>query len=65
MNGTQKFYYYTAILILAFERLLGLSAVQVLNTYYETTFQDRKQIRSFVFWENLRLDNFVLRSTDL
>ena len=24
-----------------------------------------KQIRSFVFWEKLQLDNFVSRSTDL
>ena len=26
--------------------------------------KDRKQIRSFVFWEKLGLDNFLLQSTD-
>ena len=39
--------------------------ISISSFKYFRTVRIEKQIRSFVFWEKLRLDNFVSRSTDL
>ena len=35
------------------------------NSKYFQVVRIEKQILSFIFWENLQLDNFVLKSTDI
>ena len=50
--------------LLRFSTEVGKGQYMYLETKLLNSSQDRKT-NSFVFWENLRLNNFVSRSTDL